>query len=217
MNVYDVFPSNYLRAGDLKGRQYTLTIKSVVMESMGREEEDKCVVYFEGAGKGLVLNRTNAFILAEMYGAEMDAWVGRRITIHPVRITAFGKKQDAIRVKDEVPPPPAPKPAPEPEPLPPAEEMPTDPVDESSDDDVTWDELQGARDESDALPAWNSPVDAQIWAIQVGACQNEHEARNSWLKVVKQLGGFSHRNPEAAYRAFYERQREKLQPTAAAA
>lgn len=119
MNIYDVFPSNYLRASDLNGRNFTLTIAEFAIESMGHgaEEEEKPVLTFEGAKKGLVLNKTNAMTIASLYGPDTDNWIGQRITLYPTNVRAFGKMQPAIRVRDAMPPPVA-KPEPE---QPPAE------------------------------------------------------------------------------------------------
>jgi hypothetical protein len=87
-----------------------LTIKGLAVEEMGHgtEKERKAVVYFERATKGLVLNRTNAMIIAHLYGDETDDWRGCRITIYPTRVKAFGSLQDAIRVREEIPAEPKP-------------------------------------------------------------------------------------------------------------
>jgi len=67
--------------------------------------------------------------------------------------------------------------------------------------DAEWEEWQGA-------------VDAYLWAVSVGACANEFEARASMTKVInsdESWGGRLHRgNKEAVYAAFFARQMEKL-------
>jgi hypothetical protein len=106
MRISDIFPSKYVRAADLNGRTITLTIKELRVEDMTNhsgEKERKPVLYFEKATKGLVLNRTNALIIAGLYGDESDAWRGKRISIYPARVKAFGQMQDAIRVREEIP------------------------------------------------------------------------------------------------------------------
>lgn len=111
MKVTDIWPSKYVKAGDLNGKTVTLTIKKLVMEEMtnhGNEKETKPVLYFDKATKGLVLNRTNGMIIAALYSMETDNWVGKRISIYPTKVKAFGSMQDAIRVKEEIPAQPKP-------------------------------------------------------------------------------------------------------------
>jgi hypothetical protein len=110
VKMSDLFPSKYVKASDLNGRTVTLTIKELRVEEMGHgsEKERKPVLYFERATKGLVLNRTNAMIIAGLYGDESDDWVGKRISIYPARVKAFGTVQDAIRVREEIPAQPKP-------------------------------------------------------------------------------------------------------------
>lgn len=106
MNVHDLFPSRYITAADLNGGNYTLTIKSVVMEDMQSHDNKKVtkpVVRFANAQKSMVLNRTNCMIIAALYGDETDGWAGKRIAIYPTQVRAFGKMQDCIRVKEEIP------------------------------------------------------------------------------------------------------------------
>jgi hypothetical protein len=106
MRISDIFPSKYVKAADLQGRTVTLTIKELRVEEMlnhSNEKERKPVLHFERATKGLVLNRTNAMIIAALYGDESDDWTGKRISIYPTRVKAFGTMQDAIRVREEVP------------------------------------------------------------------------------------------------------------------
>ena len=100
-----LFPSKYVKAGDLNGKPVTLTIKGLKVEELGHgaEKENKPVLYFEKATKGLVLNRTNAMIIGALYGDETDDWHGKRITIYATKVRAFGSTQDAIRVREEIP------------------------------------------------------------------------------------------------------------------
>lgn len=58
---------------------------------------------------------------------------------------------------------------------------------------------------------WRTRKDAEMWAIMVGACENEHEARNSLDKVVAKHGGkVTLDNFNAIYLDFVRRQHEKL-------
>lgn len=105
MKISQLFPSKYVKAADLNGKTVTLTIAKLVVEELGHgaERERKPVLYFQKASKGLVLNRTNAMTIASLYGDESDEWQGKRISIYPTRIRAFGTMQDTIRVREEIP------------------------------------------------------------------------------------------------------------------
>lgn len=111
MKISQLFPSKYVKAADLGGKTVTLTIKELKVEKMGHgaEEERKPVLYFSNATKGLVLNRTNAMTIANLYGDESDEWRGKRISIYPTRVRAFGAMQDAIRIREEIPAQPKPQ------------------------------------------------------------------------------------------------------------
>ena len=63
---------------------------------------------------------------------------------------------------------------------------------------------------------WMSPNHAIVWAIEVGACANEYEARNSWKKVVRNIsrtgkGTITADQLPEAFARFYRRQLEKLE------
>lgn len=106
MKISKVFPSKYVKAADLDGKTVTLTILKVTMEEMTTHDNKKAnkpVVWFEKATKGFVINLTNALIIANLYGDETDNWTGKRISIYPTRVKAFGQMQDCIRVREEVP------------------------------------------------------------------------------------------------------------------
>lgn len=111
MNVYDLFPTRFVAAADLNGKQFTLTIRSVTLEDMQSHDQKtvtKPCLWFSNATKGMVLNKTNTMIIADLYGPETDAWAGKRITIYATKVRAFGKLEEAVRVREEVPPEPKP-------------------------------------------------------------------------------------------------------------
>lgn len=111
MKISQLFPNKYVKAADLNGKTVTLTIAKLVVEELGHgaEKERKPVVYFKNATKGLVLNRTNGLIIAGLYGDEADDWTGKRISIYPTKVRAFGSMQDCIRVREEIPAEPRPQ------------------------------------------------------------------------------------------------------------
>ena len=101
MKISAAFPSNYVKAADLKGKPCPLTIRTCVLEELGQgnDTEKKPVLYFNGAQKGLVLNRTNSNVIAEAYGDETVAWEGKPVEVYPTRVEFKGKLVDDIRVR----------------------------------------------------------------------------------------------------------------------
>lgn len=99
-NINDAFPSNYLKASDLQGRETVVTIAKVTFEAVGREKEMKAVIYFEGKQKGVVLNKTNAKKIIEITGSAItEEWTGSQIKIYPTETEYAGETVDCIRVK----------------------------------------------------------------------------------------------------------------------
>jgi hypothetical protein len=103
MNINDAYPSQYLKAYDLQGRAVTVTIESVAVEELGREREQKPVVYFVGKKKGLPLNKTNMRVIAGLAGPETDDWPGVAFVLYPTQTEMAGETRDCIRIKP-VPP-----------------------------------------------------------------------------------------------------------------
>jgi len=100
MNIDDAYPSKYLSAADLQGRESLCTIRDCRSEDVsGGEDQDKPVLYFESKNKGLALNRTNANTIKAAFGPETDHWLGRRIVIYPSTTDYKGKIVDCLRVR----------------------------------------------------------------------------------------------------------------------
>jgi hypothetical protein len=99
-NINDAFPSNYLKASDLKGAQPVVSIDRVEFEPVGRDKEMKPIVYFAGKEKGLVLNRTNSKVIVSLTGSvETDEWRGFAIRLYATHVEFAGESVEAIRVK----------------------------------------------------------------------------------------------------------------------
>lgn len=97
MDIGAAFPSNWLKAADLQGRSVRVTIKEVVSEDIG--DGHKPVVYFQKGNKGLVLNKTNAMAIAEIYGNDTDAWTGAIVEVFPDKTQFQGRRVDCLRVR----------------------------------------------------------------------------------------------------------------------
>lgn len=102
MKTSDVFPTRFVSAEDLD-HDITLKVEDVKLEEMydpqSKGDIQKPVAYFQGATKGLVLNKTNWKILATLYGDESNDWKGKAITISKTEVQAFGDIVQAIRLK----------------------------------------------------------------------------------------------------------------------
>lgn len=97
MRISEEFPSKYLKADDLRGREARVTIARVEREKLG--DEFKPVVYFNGKEKGVVLNKTNSYAIAAAYGDETTDWFGNDVILFSVMTEYGGKTAPAIRVR----------------------------------------------------------------------------------------------------------------------
>jgi arabinogalactan endo-1,4-beta-galactosidase len=97
MRISSAFPSDYLKAADLQGRAVTVTMSHVDMREVGGEP--KPILYFQGKEKGMVLNKTNASKIAEMFGDDTDDWAGGEIILYEAMVDYQGKTVAALRVR----------------------------------------------------------------------------------------------------------------------
>lgn len=112
-----LYPSRYLRAADLQGKDVTLTIRQKPareeLTGQGGKKERKPILYFEEAKaraardgeeeKRLVCNITNANTIAMLYGTDPAKWVGKRVTLFPTTTAVGGKTTDCIRIRPQIP------------------------------------------------------------------------------------------------------------------
>jgi len=80
-----LYPGRFMKAGELLGKQVTLTIKSVDLDELEGDKGKKVkgIVSFNETPKQLALNRTNGTCLREMFGRAVQEWIGKKVTIHP--------------------------------------------------------------------------------------------------------------------------------------
>ncbi len=215
MNVNDLFPSKYLKAHDLGGKSFTLTIRAATLEDVGHgaEKERKLAIAFEKATKMMLLNRTNAMIIASMYGPETDGWKGKAVTIYSARVKAFGAWHDALRIKEQIPArnvgaaqmtdamqeePPlddendlldveegeSPRVDPETGEILDAK---TSASVDNPFEDVDFSKPKWTpptKEELETLSMWKSSDDAYVWAVDNGACKAIEHAKNSMKKMA---------------------------------
>ena len=99
MNVNEIYRSSYMRADDLKGRTGKYTISACKAEVVG--EDKRLVLAFSNNDIPLVLNKTNANSLAELYGSETGEWEGKAIKLVPSTTSYQGKMVKCIRISPE--------------------------------------------------------------------------------------------------------------------
>lgn len=104
MKKHDYFPVKWLKAADIDDREMVMTVQQVVLEEVGIEREERCVLYFRGTTKAMILNSTNYNTIAAVLGSdETDDWVGREITLRTELVSFRGATNPAIRVKPAKP------------------------------------------------------------------------------------------------------------------
>ena len=100
MRVSDLFPSRYVKAGDVIEPQL-VAIRELQVEEIGqgKDAESKPVLYFHNRQKGLVLNVTNCRAIEDAYGTETDDWPGKSIELYSTKVDFKGDRVDAVRVR----------------------------------------------------------------------------------------------------------------------
>ncbi len=102
MNIAGTFPSKYLKASDADSGDLIVTIRDVKMESvgLGKEAEEKPIVYFVEQAKGLVLNKTNANMIVQIAeSGETRDWKGIQIRLIAAEVEFQGKPVMSLRVR----------------------------------------------------------------------------------------------------------------------
>ena len=97
MKTSDVFPSRYLKWQDLNGKEVRVIIKSITIEDLGNDR--KPVMFFDGAQKGMIVNKTNWSTIAQAYGDESDAWTGKPVILFAMNTSFQGRPTQGLRVR----------------------------------------------------------------------------------------------------------------------
>ena len=101
MKLNDAYPSQFLTAEDLDGKDITITIAEIELEEIGQghDKSKKLVIGMTGKKKRFVVNKTNANTIAKVLGSDdTDDWLGQRITIGPREVEFQGNMVWSIRV-----------------------------------------------------------------------------------------------------------------------
>lgn len=102
---YQEYFANYLGGWSFADGDKILTIKDVLVQPVRNKDnttEDRLTVLFAEEDLPLILNRTNADMIAKVTGtSNTGEWIGRKIKLGTERVRAFGDVWDAVRVKNE--------------------------------------------------------------------------------------------------------------------
>ena len=96
MKVSDAFPSKYLSAADITD---SITVTMSHTETTELEGKKKLVLFFKGAKKALMLNKTNASNIAKAYGDETEDWTGKPLVLFTAWVDYKGESVEAVRVR----------------------------------------------------------------------------------------------------------------------
>ncbi len=104
------YPTKYVKAADLGGKDVTVRIvclESDVLVMQGGKKERKNVLTMASLrgktlGKQLVLNKTNARLIASQHGPLIEAWDGKEITLYPTTTKCGRDTVECIRVRGRV-------------------------------------------------------------------------------------------------------------------
>ena len=114
MDINSAFQSNYLKKTDFPAPRQ-LIIDAVVMENLaqdGHPADMKVVIYFNGAPKPMVANKTICMVLAAMFGPETDSWAGKQVEVFNDVTVVFNGAVGGLRVRPVDQAAPATNPAP---------------------------------------------------------------------------------------------------------
>ena len=98
----ELYPSKFLKAADLQGKECTVEIEKITIEEFEDRggKKKKIVSHFKNATKAFVCNKTNARAIGKFCGHNTDEWPGNRVTLYPTVVDYAGDQVDTIRVKE---------------------------------------------------------------------------------------------------------------------
>jgi hypothetical protein len=105
-----LFDSEYVGAWDLTDDDDQAVDKVVTIEKVERKEiksqrgtEIKPVLFFRSSKKGMICNKTNCRVIANMFGPRVEDWEGKRITLYQTTTNTKDGDVPCIRVRPTPP------------------------------------------------------------------------------------------------------------------
>jgi hypothetical protein len=97
MELASIFPSRFLKASDLQGKEHRMKIQSAKPERLG--DQTKVVLTFVNRSKEMVANKTNCGTIAEAFGTDIDDWAGGEIIIFAATVSGPNGLTQGIRCR----------------------------------------------------------------------------------------------------------------------
>ncbi len=91
--------SEFLASDDVGDREFKMKISHTKEHQFDDRQTPSLVVMFEGAEKGLVLNKTNFKRIAAAYGTDDDNWKGQAVIVYTEPVEYQGKETMGLRVR----------------------------------------------------------------------------------------------------------------------
>lgn len=109
MKASDLYGSRTLAATDFSGGPVEVTIERVTInqfEKDGQLERPKPLIYFVGVKKALSVNATNAGVLIDEVGDDMDLWIGVKLKLGTKPCMMRNERKLGVRILEIVSIPP---------------------------------------------------------------------------------------------------------------
>lgn len=90
--------SDYIKAEDIGHQMWTFTIRTADVKTFDNGDS-KIVLTFDEWDKGLPLNVTNARAIADLYGHNSNAWIGKQIMLFSMPVKFQDRMVDAVRIR----------------------------------------------------------------------------------------------------------------------
>ena len=99
---------DYLGSHNLEvGEELLVTIAGFegeeTVKNQDGKESQKTVLYFKENVPKMIMNITNGNTISALYGSHPDKWISKQVQIFATPVKAFGKTQDALRIRDFIP------------------------------------------------------------------------------------------------------------------
>lgn len=103
-----LYDREYVGAWELQGKDVVVKISKVIggeLTAIGGRKSKKPVISFDGKEKKMICNKTNAKVIAALYGNHVEDWVGKRITLFVgmTRDPSTGGDIECLRVRPTAP------------------------------------------------------------------------------------------------------------------
>ena len=107
MNIDNITESKYLAKSDVTPA-VSVTVSGITVENLARDNEpveNKWILHFSEGLKPMVVNKTNAELIAHVLGSrESDDWIGGKLTLfNDPSISFGGKLTGGIRIQIPAP------------------------------------------------------------------------------------------------------------------